>query len=109
MEVITIENKAYQELMRKLDQMHDFFRSFSQPKEVKEVKEDKEVWLDTKTVCERLKISTRTLFRLRKERLISYSVFRGRCRFKESEVEQIMRERVIVANPETLDEMRQTL
>jgi excisionase family DNA binding protein len=107
MEVITIESKAFQELMQKLEQLHDFFRLFAREKEVKEIKEVKDVWLDSKTVCERLNISTRTLYRLRKERLLAYSFVRGQYRFKESDVEKIVNERLVVSNPETLDEFRQ--
>ena len=106
MEVITIESKAYQELIVKLEQLHEFFRSFLQAKETKE--EKSEVWLDSKSVCERLKISGRTLYRLRKEELIGFSIVRGHYRFKRSDVEQILNERLIVPNRETLDEMRQT-
>jgi excisionase family DNA binding protein len=101
MDVIIMESKAYQELMAKLDRIHDYFRK-------KEDKENKEVWLDSKTVCERLNISTRTLFRLRKERLIGYSNVRGHYRFKESDVEQILHGRLVVPNPETMDELRQS-
>jgi excisionase family DNA binding protein len=108
MDVIIMESKAHQELMAKLEQMHEFFRALPQVKEVQEVKEDKEVWLDSKAVCERLNISNRTLFRLRKERLIGYSNVRGHYRFKESDVEQILHGRLIVPNPETMDELRQT-
>lgn len=104
MDVIIMESKAYQELMAKLEQMHDFFRK----KEVKEVKENKEVWMDSKAVCERLNISTRTLYRLRKERLIGYSNVRGHYRFKESDVEQILHGRLVVPNPETMNELRQS-
>jgi len=109
MEVITIESKAYQALATKLDQLHEAFRAFSQEKEDKESKEDKEVWIDSKAVCERLNISTRTLYRLRKERLIGYSNVRGHYRFKQSDVEKILNERLIAPNPETLDELRQII
>jgi excisionase family DNA binding protein len=96
--------------MLKLEQLHEFFRSFSREKakENKEKEDVKDVWIDSKTVCERLNISTRTLYRLRKERLIGYSTVRGQYRFKQSDVEQIFNERLIVPNPKTVDELRQT-
>jgi excisionase family DNA binding protein len=109
MDVIIMESKAHQELMAKLDGINEFIRSFLQKKEVKESKEIQEVWLDSKAVCERLNISNRTLYRLRKERLLGYSNVRGHYRFKESDVEGILNGRLIVSNPKTLDEMRQTL
>jgi excisionase family DNA binding protein len=100
MDVIIIESKAYQELMLKLDRIYEFFRK-------KEVQEDRDVWLDSKAVCERLDVSTRTLFRLRKERLIAYSNVRGHYRFKQSDVDKILNERRVVSHPETMDELRQ--
>ena len=110
MEVIIMESKAHQELMAKLEQMHDFFKSLPQKTEVEESKECKEdtskdikdVWIDSNAVCEMLNISSRTLYRLRKERLIGYSVLRGRCRFKQSDVEQILEKRLILPEYETM-------
>jgi hypothetical protein len=103
MEVITFESKAYQELMMKLEQIS---QSLNQPKEtLKEEKSDE--WLDSNAVCRQLNISTRTLFRMKKERFISYSILRGRYRYKRSDVEQILHDRRIVSNPETPDELRQ--
>jgi hypothetical protein len=37
---------------------------------------------------------------MKKERLISYSVLRGRYRFKRSDVEQILQNRIVLSNPE---------
>ena len=105
MEVITIESKAYQELMQNINQL---IKSFSDARE-KPKDEKKDEWMDSNAVCRRLNISTRTLHRLKKERLISYSILRGRYRYKNSDVEQILRDRLIVSNPETLDELRQTI
>ena len=98
MEVITIENRAYQELMQKINQLIQI--SSEKPKEViKDEKKDE--WIDSNAVCQQLNISTRTLYRLQKERLISYSVLRGRYRYKKSDVERILHDRVIGSNPET--------
>jgi excisionase family DNA binding protein len=104
MEVITIENKAFQELSLKIDHLHEFVRSVQQKKE-----EKKDVWLDSKAVCDRLSISARTLYRLKKERQIGYSSLRGHCRFKLSDVEQILQERQVASHPETFEEQRQTI
>ena len=103
MEVITIENRAYQELMQKINQLIQILSE--KPKEKEEKKDE---WIDSNAVCEQLNISTRTLYRLQKERLISFSVLRGRYRYKQSDVDNFLHERVIVSNPETLDELRKT-
>jgi len=107
MEVITIESRAYQELMQKLNQLIQI--SSEKPKEKEEKKDEKkDEWLDSAAVCRQLNISSRTLYRLQKERLITYSVLRGRYRYKQSDVEQALREKVFYSSPETLDELRKT-
>ena len=103
MEVITIESEAFRELILKIEELHEFFRSLPPPPEVKE----EDDWLDSNAVCDKLKISQRTLYRLRKERLIGFSSLRGRCRFRLSDVEKILNERVVVSHPETFDQLRQ--
>jgi hypothetical protein len=44
---------------------------------------------------------------MKEERRISYSVLRGRYRYKRSDLEQLLRDRRVVSNPETPDELRQ--
>ena len=107
MEVITIESNAYQELMQKINQL--IASLLEKPKEKEEkTEEKKDEWLDSAAVCRQLNISSRTLYRLQKERLITYSVLRGRYRYKQSDVELALREKVFFSNPETLDELRKT-
>ena len=105
MEVITIENRAYQELMQKLNQL--IAVSSAKPKDEKKEEKKDEEWLDSAAVCQQLNISSRTLYRLQKERQIPYSILRGRYRYKQSDVEKVLRDRVVVSNPETLEEIRQ--
>lgn len=103
MEVITIDSKAYRELMNKIDQIADFVVNHNRgDNEVI----DKEVWLDSQEVANLLRISTKTLQRLRKENLISYTILRGRCLYKLSEIERGLNERLISCDPQTLDEFR---
>ena len=103
MEVITIENRAYQELMQKINQLIQI--SSEKPKEKEEKKDE---WLDSAAVCQQLNISSRTLYRLQKERLISYSTLRGRYRYKQSDVEQVLRDNVIVSSPESFEGLMQS-
>ena len=110
MEVITIETAAYRDLMLKLNTLCEYIRFFSQARDEAKAKAEKdEAWLDSNEVCKKLNISSRTLYRMKKERRISYSIFRGQCRFKYSDVEKLLHERVIVSNPATPDELRQPL
>lgn len=69
MDVITMEATAYKELIRKIEKIADYvFKKESKPNE------EEEIWLDNQEVANLLRISTKTLQRLRKENLISYSI-----------------------------------
>ena len=93
MDVITMEATAYKELIRKIEKIADYvFKKESKPNE------EEEIWLDNQEVANLLRISTKTLQRLRKENLISYS--------KLSEIERGLNEKIIVCDPHTLDEFR---
>ena len=99
MDVITMEATAYKELIRKIEKIADYvFKKESKPNE------EEEIWLDNQEVANLLRISTKTLQRLRKENLISYSMLR--CRYKLSEIERGLNEKIIVCDPHTLDEFR---
>lgn len=93
MEVITIDSEAFKALTKKIDRIACFVQeeidSRLQPSE--------ERWLDSHEVAKMLNISIKTLQRLRKERLISYTILRGRCLYKLSDIEQGLAERIIPA------------
>lgn len=101
MEVITIESKAYQELIKRIDSIAQYVTSQSSTSEPAP-----EVWLNSNEVADLLKISTRTLQRLRKENLISYTILRGKCLYKLSDIENSLQERIIPTDQKTLDDLR---
>ena len=70
MELITFESKAYHELVGKIDKIAGYIAKCESSASMK----DKEIWLDSNELAELLKISTRTLQRLRKDNLISYTM-----------------------------------
>ena len=101
MEVITFESEAYKALVGKIEKIAGYVAEAQLPSE-----EKKEAWLDSNQLAETLGISTRTLQRLRDENLISYSMLRGRCMYKLSEVERCLEERTIRCKPQTLEDFR---
>ena len=102
MEVITIDSKAYQSLIDKIERIAEYVVK----KEDSCGNSDREIWLDSHELANLLKISTKTLQRLRKDKLISYTILRGRCLYKLSEIERGLNERLISCDPQTLDEFR---
>ena len=102
MEVITIESKAFKELMEKITTITKFVAAY-QPEKVNE----EETWVDTHEVCTFLKISERTLQRIRKKGLISYSTFSGKTYYTIAEVKRMLKNRLVRSNQECLDELIQ--
>ena len=74
MEVITIDSQAYKELVSKINAIAKFVVDHQDDDTVN----PDEMWVDSYEVCTFLKISERTLQRLRSNRLISYSIISGK-------------------------------
>ncbi|MDR2914298.1 MAG: helix-turn-helix domain-containing protein [Tannerella sp.] len=85
MEVITIDSKAYRDLMDKIEKIADYIANHSNSNQHVA---DKEIWLDSHEVANLLHISIKTLQRLRRDNLISYTILRGRCLYRLSEIER---------------------
>ncbi len=101
MEVITIESKAYQDLIKRIDSIAQYITSQSSTSEPPH-----EVWLNSNEVADLLKISTRTLQRLRNDKMISFTMLRGKCLYRLSDIEKSLQERIIPTDQKTLDELR---
>ncbi len=102
MEVITIDSEAYKDLVKKIDRIAEFVEKYMEADQ----KTKQEIWLDSFEVARLLKISTKTLQRLRKDKLISYTILRGKCLYKLSEIERGLNERIIKADPRSLNDFR---
>lgn len=97
MKVVTIEAQAYQEIVSKLEEITLYIKQHSDTK--------KDVWVDNHDVCRYLKISTRTLQRLRSQGLVNFSIIRGKTYYLLSEVERMLDENLIKNNPEGFQEL----
>ena len=104
MEVITVECQAYQDLMSKINTIAQFVAT-QQEKENETVFDD---WVDSQEVCKCMKISTRTLQRLRASRSVSYSLIRGKSYYRISEIKRLMDENIIRRSDECLSELTNT-
>lgn len=101
MEIITLDNEVYKDLLTKIDRIAAYvFKKENVPAQ------EPEIWLTSEELADLLKISTRTLQRMRKDRTIAYSMIRSKCLYRLSDVEKCIRERVVSCHPQTLDEFR---
>ena len=101
MEIITFESKAYKELDNKITAIADYIFNHM---EAESTNED-EIWVDSYEVCTFLKISEKTLQRLRVAGTIAYSNIRGRYFYKISEVKRMLEERLIKSNKENIQDL----
>lgn len=97
MEVITIEAKAYKEIVGKLDEIARYVKQHSENQH--------EGWIDNHDVCRYLNISIRTLQRLRSQKKINYSIIRGKTYYQLSEIERMLSENLIKSNPEGFQDL----
>lgn len=81
MEIITIEAKAYRELIEKIDQLHSYIK-----KDITEKKKLEGRYLVNDTLSEILGVSKRTMQRMRSKEIISYSIWNGQCYYSYQDV-----------------------
>lgn len=101
MEIITFDHKVYQDLNDKIQRIAEYVFS-----KEKNPAHRQEIWLTSEELAELLKVSTRTLQRMRKERTIPYCMLRNKCVYRLSDVEECISKRVINCNPQTLEDFR---
>lgn len=101
MEVITIDSRAFKKLMEKLDALSDYVYSMTQPP----AENDDESWVDSHEVCDFLKISERTLQRLRSNGKISYTNLGGRYYYQISQIKTLLKEKIIKSGEECFLEL----
>lgn len=102
MEVITIDSEAFKELIRKIDSITDYIRNNDTSSTSKELDE---VWVDSYEVCTFLRISERTLQRLRSNQLISYSILSGKTYYTIGEIKRILQEHLVKTREEALSDL----
>lgn len=86
--------------MEKLDTLSESVSSLKLPMEGEENN-----WVNSHEICEFLKISERTLQRLRMNRKISYTNLGGKYYYQISQVKKLLRENLIKSTEECLQEL----
>jgi DNA-binding transcriptional MerR regulator len=101
MDVITIESQAYRELVAKINTIAKFVVD-NQPTETGNPDEE---WVDSYEVCTFLKISERTLQRLRTRGLITYSLISGKTYYTIGEIKRVLNEKRIRTGGEAMQNL----
>lgn len=98
MEVITIESRAFKQLVEKLEALSEYV--YSQQRLPESNNDD--AWVDSHEVCRFLKISERTLQRLRTNGQITHSCIGGKCYYQISQIKKLFKKHVIKSTDECL-------
>ena len=101
MDVITIESTAFLELEAKINLIAKFVNE-QQPSSTEN---PNDTWVDNYDVCTFLKISERTLQRLRSKGIVSYSVISGKSYYTITEVKRMLTQHIIRSNQECLADL----
>ncbi len=101
MEVITIESQAFKELSAKINTIAKFVTAIQN----KADEQPEDGWVDSYEVCTFLKISTKTLQRLRAANEISYSKIRGKTFYRISEIQRLLNDHIIRRSDEHLQNL----
>jgi len=100
MEVITIESQAFKDLTAKINTIAKFVSAL----QTEENNPDDE-WVDSYEVCTFLKISERTLQRLRSNGIINYTILTGKSYYTIGEIKRMLAEKRIRCNEEYLQDL----
>jgi len=101
MDVITIETQAYKDLVSRINTIAKFVVEH-QPSDTPNPDNE---WVDSYEVCTFLKVSERTLQRLRSEGKITYSVLSGKSYYTIGEIRRMLNEKCIRSNDENLKDL----
>jgi len=101
MEVITIESQAFKDITAKINTIAKFVTTMQSKVE----EEPADSWVDSFEVCTFLKISSKTLQRLRTAHVISYSKIRGKNFYRISEIQRLLNENIIRRSDEHLNDL----
>ena len=86
MEIITFDKEAYDRLVATLKTFNEIANSLCLQYGLL----DEPAWIDTQEVCQRLRISKRTLQTYRNQGIIPFSVIRGKAYYKIEDVREVM-------------------
>ena len=101
MDVITIESQAYKELVTKINAIAKFVVDHQEDETIN----PDEMWVDSYEVCTFLKISERTLQRMRSNRVITYSIISGKSYYTIGEIKRLLNEKKIRSTEECMNDL----
>ena len=103
MEVITMQSEVYQQLIGKINSIEKYIvESLESQQKLENLDQ---MWVDSYEVCKFLKISERTLQRLRTNRVIPYSIIGGKTYYTIADIKHMLGQRRVRSSEEAVDNL----
>lgn len=103
MEVITIDSKAFQQLLEKVNAINDYVREAR----LEQTSNIDEEWVDSQVVCQYLRICEKTLQRLRAAGKVAYSCVGNKYYYQIAEIKRCLKAHIIKSSDEMFDDLIQ--
>ena len=103
MEVITIDSKAFQQLVEQVNHIADYVHEAR----LEQTTNSDDEWVDSQTVCQYLRICEKTLQRLRAAGKIAYSGVGNKYYYQLAEIKRCLKAHLIKSGEEMLDDLMQ--
>lgn len=104
MKVITIESEAYKRLVQKIEWIYTYLKKQEKKNTIIEQSDPSEVWLNDQDAAVILRVSKRTMQRLRTNGEIIYSIRGGKAWYTLAEVKRLLSGRVVINRKEASHE-----
>jgi 3-methyladenine DNA glycosylase Tag len=101
METIIVNAQEWQALVHKIDRITTFVEQY-----MKRLPTDDNVWLNEKEVCNLLKVSSRTLQRLRTRGDISFSTIATKHFYKAGSIRELLEKKSVKSRKEQIEALR---
>ena len=101
MKVITIESSAFTALTEQIAEIAVYVRAVSGERKG----ESSDMLLTTREAAHLLNVSCRTLQRMRSEQRIAYVVLRGKCRYRQSEIDRLLEYSTVTGDAATPEQL----
>lgn len=102
MKVITMESSVFRSLTEQIAEIAAHVRAVSGDKRAA----SPDRLLTTREAAHLLNVSTRTLQRMRSEQRIGYVVLRGKCRYRQSEIDRLLEDSTVTGEAATPEQLK---
>ena len=95
MKVVTIESEAYKKMVQKIDRIYSYVKEQTK-KDALPQPDPSEVWISDQDAAEMLRVSKRTMQRLRSKGKVTYSIRGNKAWYTLTEIKRLLVGRVVI-------------